>query len=401
MCSSDLTLEWQVSGFTIDADALANGDTTPVAGRGHVHVQVDGTYYDATAEESYTITGLSSGVHTLSVELAGNDHVESGVSDSVDMTIYVPTVAITSPASGTTLDGCSAELALTFSDFAISQDVGGAAVVGEGHWHILVDGVYQDYGTDTSRAIATNLSAGTHDVTVELVSSDHTSLTPNPVTSTVSVTVPSDASCITIDQSGYGDALNSASVPVDAAVANFTLDPDNVGGSASAGEGHIHLYLDGVYVDYTAAASSWLYHVAEGDHVLETRLADNDHTEGYAIDYARFSVAAGRPDITLDSPLDGEVVTSDSFYVTSTAENFSLVDPSSSSTNVDGEGHYHIYVDGVYLTYDYTGSTIVSGLNSGDHTLQLELVNNDHTSLADPVWSEEITVTLEIGRAHV
>ena len=73
---------------------VQSGDTAPVDGEGHVHVKVDGEYMDATADTTYTLSGLTSGPHTLSVVLAGNDHTESAVSDSVSVTTYVPTISI-------------------------------------------------------------------------------------------------------------------------------------------------------------------------------------------------------------------------------------------------------------------------------------------------------------------
>jgi hypothetical protein len=176
-------------------------------------------------------------------------------------------------------------------------------------------------------------------------------------------------------------------------VSNFTLDSEAVGDTAVEGSGHYHVYLDGVYQNASAGAGLWLYHVPEGAHALEVRLADNDHTERNAVAYTSFSVDAGSPDVTLDSPVSGEVVTSD-FYVTVTPTNY-VLSANVEGANVAGEGHYHVFVDGAYATYSTDTTVIVNGIDPGEHEVYVELVNNDHSSLADPVYSETTTITVE------
>jgi len=278
----------------------------------------------------------------------------------------------------------------------MSEDIGGSPTVGQGHYHVLIDGAYYDYGTDPDRVIVPQLTAGEHTVTVELVNSAHASL-PTPVMDTITVTVADDAAGIWIDKTAFAAEINSATVTVPVTVTNFGLAGDAVGGAAVPGEGHYHVYLDGVYQDFSAGESATLYHVAAGDHVVEVRLADNDHTElEGSVDAARFTVAATRPDVTITSPLDGEVVGSTGFFVNSTVENFTYTALDEvGSEPMDGMGHYHVYVDGLYYNYDVADSTMVSGIDVGTHEIMLELVNNDHTSLAAPVWSGPVTVTVE------
>lgn len=60
----------------------------------------------------------------------------------------------------------------------------------------------------------------------------------------------------------------------------FTFAPERVGGEARPGEGHAHLYLDGVKI--ARLYGSW-YHVpasavSTGDHTLTVQLNANDHT---------------------------------------------------------------------------------------------------------------------------
>ena len=68
-----LNVSWTVNGFVLDNAAFGG---TPEAGRGHVHVFVDGTYNTATAGTSVSLSGLATGTHTIRVELYNNDHTE-------------------------------------------------------------------------------------------------------------------------------------------------------------------------------------------------------------------------------------------------------------------------------------------------------------------------------------
>src|SRR5438552_365801 len=69
----DLRISWAVTGFVLDSAAFGG---TPEAGRGHVHVFVDGMYTAATPATSFVLTGIAAGSHNISVELYNNDHSE-------------------------------------------------------------------------------------------------------------------------------------------------------------------------------------------------------------------------------------------------------------------------------------------------------------------------------------
>jgi hypothetical protein len=58
---------------------------------------------------------------------------------------------------------------------------------------------------------------------------------------------------------------------------NFTFTPQNINGEPVAGEGHVHLYIDGVL---TVVFGPW-YHIdtlASGKHSIEVSLNNNDHS---------------------------------------------------------------------------------------------------------------------------
>ena len=382
------TVTYSVAGLTMVDDMGG----APVDGQGHVHIKVDGVYVDATAELSYTLTAdqLPAGQHEVSACLAGNDHTELGPCDSITLNVLNPQVAISAPAANATLDSRGVQVAFTFSDFAMSTDVGEANTIGLGHYHLMVDGAYFALGTDPSQAYITHLSSGMHELAVELVNNDHSSL-PTPVMAMVMVNVPANAADIRVDSDAVTTGFNSATVPVEASVENFTLDPDISGTMPNMpGMGHYHVYVDGTYTTATGADLVNLLHQSAGDHVVTVVLANYDHSELGARDTMTVNVAESRPDVMITSPPSGESVTS-TFSVSVEEENF-LLDPDHiGGGDVDGVGHYHVYIDGAYYGYSADHTTTVTGISPGDHTLRVELVNNDHPA-HDPVVYDEVPI---------
>lgn len=68
---STVVASWTVSGFTLDATGMGQAS---VAGRGHVHILVDGVLAGMTAASSLPLGGLSIGAHAVRVQLHHNDH---------------------------------------------------------------------------------------------------------------------------------------------------------------------------------------------------------------------------------------------------------------------------------------------------------------------------------------
>src|SRR5437660_8892933 len=86
----DLRISWAVTGFVLDSAAFGG---TPEAGRGHVHVFVDGTYTAATASTSFVLAGLAAGAHNISVVLYNNDHTPLASQYSSKATVTVSSAA--------------------------------------------------------------------------------------------------------------------------------------------------------------------------------------------------------------------------------------------------------------------------------------------------------------------
>lgn len=64
---------------------------------------------------------------------------------------------------------------------------------------------------------------------------------------------------------------------------NFEFVPDHVGMDHVMGEGHAHIYVDGVKINRVYGEWYYLGDLSDGTHTIEVRLSTNDHQE-YAID---------------------------------------------------------------------------------------------------------------------
>jgi hypothetical protein len=67
-----------------------------------------------------------------------------------------------------------------------------------------------------------------------------------------------------------------------------------------------------------------------------------------------------------------------------------------SETNVAGEGHWNIYVNGKKNNFSVNATKgTTKPLKKGDYKVYVELVNNDGTPLNEPTKSKKITVMVD------
>jgi plastocyanin len=123
--------------------------------------------------------------------------------------------------------------------------------------------------------------------------------------------------------------------------------------------------------------------------------------------------AVAAPTLMITSPSDGSTIHQiGDVMVTVTVTNFTVVDKQGQS-NVPGEGHLHYYLDAPAPTtpgqpaippadssWAHVASTSYTFTNvpGGEHTISVQLVNNNHTPLVPPVVAtSKIMVVPEIG----
>lgn len=92
--SPSLSITSPAEGATVGSSFEVKWDSNvelgePDTGKDHVHVFVDGNSNDYTVVggDSFEVTGLSDGKHTVDVTLQHADHSSAGAEDQVDVTV--------------------------------------------------------------------------------------------------------------------------------------------------------------------------------------------------------------------------------------------------------------------------------------------------------------------------
>ncbi|MBI2578950.1 MAG: hypothetical protein HYW26_04535 [Candidatus Aenigmarchaeota archaeon] len=97
-----------------------------------------------------------------------------------------------------------------------------------------------------------------------------------------------------------------------------------------------------------------------------------------------YTPPTGTPSLEMLSPKDGDVINGSAVAIKVNVTNFRLADIAANRANRDNEGHIHYYLDDREQRVPYT---IVSFTNvpAGEHSIRIELHNNDHSPLFPPV----------------
>jgi hypothetical protein len=92
--SPTLSITSPSEGDTVGSSFMVKWDSSeslgePDTGKDHVHVFVDGNAndYQVVGGDSFEVTGLSPGDHTVDVTLQHADHSSAGADDKVDVTV--------------------------------------------------------------------------------------------------------------------------------------------------------------------------------------------------------------------------------------------------------------------------------------------------------------------------
>ncbi len=194
---------------------------------------------------------------------------------------------------------------------------------------------------------------------------------------------------------------------------NFEIAPERASTEPVDGEGHLHLYIDGERQMRFYNTEIHLEGLTEGDHEIAVEVSANNHSP-YALDgtpiRATTSVtveAPGEHDHTELSPHDVASADAPSVTIEATpdpksgwnlhfpAEGIDLVAEAASTDHVDGQGHMHLYVDGVKVGRMYGEWWHLASLTEGEHEVMIELNGNDHAPYA--VDGAPITATTTIS----
>ncbi len=212
----------------------------------------------------------------------------------------------------------------------------------------------------------------------------------------------------TVEIEAEPDPVSGVNVHVD--VTNFDVAPENASTEAVNGEGHFHAYVDGEKVARFYNQSIHLS-LPEGDHTVMVELSANDHST-YALDgepiaaHAKVTVPASdgehphhepvqaadpAPSVDLDVSPDPK----SGWNVHAAVANLTIAPRSAGRDNVDGEGHLHLYVDGVKVTRLYGEWWHLDPLPAGEHEITVEVTANNHAPYVVDGEPVSASVTIE------
>lgn len=190
------------------------------------------------------------------------------------------------------------------------------------------------------------------------------------------------------------DAVSGINIHLE--IDQFYLAPLNVSTAHQAGEGHAHVYLDGVKLG--RVYTEWIHISAEpGNHTVQITLNSNDHSDlsinGVQVEH---TVAVTVPEamgshgghdghahhdgegmgVSVAARADPKDASNQIIEIAVAGFQF---DPAGASEEHEqGKGHAHIYLNGAKLGRVYGNFYALGGLEPGDHEVKITLNGNDH-----------------------
>ena len=171
---------------------------------GHLLVFVDGALARLLVQVEPIVLALTSGPHTIRLQLVGNDGapLSPDVSRSIRVVAThgpagaIPTIGIVSPKPDERT-GHGVYISFNVSNFALVEPHGQANAPNEGHLQLLLDGAVMEELVQVEPGFLVSLPDGDHVLTMRLVNNDDTPLTPDVsasspfhVTASTSATLP-------------------------------------------------------------------------------------------------------------------------------------------------------------------------------------------------------------------
>lgn len=264
--------------FTLDADSIGGAN---VAGEGNWELFLDGDLVDAIGETAYMLEDLTPGSHTITAALRNNDGTPLDPPLEASATIQVAQQVDVDMNEWNLIP---ADLSFQAGDRVVfnitnSGQFGHAIEVSNSEIHLHSPTISANQAT----TLAMSFDSG----------GEYTYVCPIPghaalgMVGTVTVAggdAPSDEGYIGIPlmrlNPRNGTEVEGDTQEVSVVLHDFTLDPDNIGGTNVAGEGYWALSLDGTFVE-AIGTTSYILDVSGlggGEHTLSAELLNNDGT---------------------------------------------------------------------------------------------------------------------------
>lgn len=200
----------------------------------------------------------------------------------------------------------------------------------------------------------------------------------------------------------------------------FRWAPENVDGVDASGEGHAHIYVDGIKINRVYGPHYYINPLEPGSHQIRVTLNANTHAylavNGFAVESTAM-VVVPEYDHHMKAPTKSPVDGTESMSVDAIArvdakgeynlevilEDFVLSAQNVNGDHIPGEGYINVDIDGQYHTRLYENWLKIPALESGTHTIAASLFSNDHAPYhwdGNPI---EISITVQVpddGGSH-
>jgi len=195
-------VQFDVTNFVLVQPGRAGQVVAP--SEGHLLVFVDGALARLVVRVEPVVLPLSSGPHTIRLQLVGNDGMplSPDVSTSVRVVTThgpagaIPTIGIVSPKPDERT-GHGVYISFQVSNFSLVEPHGQPNAPNEGHLQLLLDGDVMEELVQVEPGFLVSLPDGDHVLTIRLVNNDDTPLAPDVsasspfhVTASTSATLP-------------------------------------------------------------------------------------------------------------------------------------------------------------------------------------------------------------------
>ncbi|MCY3639341.1 MAG: hypothetical protein OXG80_09650 [Chloroflexi bacterium] len=198
----------------------------------------------------------------------------------------------------------------------------------------------------------------------------------------------------------------------------FRWTPENVDGPNVDGEGHGHVYVDGVKVGRMYGPHYHLTGLEPGERELRVTLNANAHNEMTyngehleAIETITVPESSHGMEIGHTAPVDADSAMSIDVNVPAEADGafnlqvvprgFTFAPQNIGGTHKSGEGYAVVSVNGEDYTRMYTDWIQMDDLGEGTHTVEVRLVSNDHFPYAWDGDTVKASTTVHVHAAEV
>ncbi|OZM56955.1 hypothetical protein CIB95_09295 [Lottiidibacillus patelloidae] len=159
---------------------------------------------------------------------------------------------------------------------------------------------------------------------------------------------------------------------------NITISAEHYGQDHVEGEGHVQVLVNGKEVATLKNRDPYIIEgLSPGTHEIKLELRKNN-LEPYGVERLKVIVVKAK---AFKATLDAEIVQSGNNVTITLDTNVKFSAENYGGAHIEGEGHGHIFVDGVKVFEIITNEPLtIEGLTAGKHVIEITLQKNDHRS---------------------